>query len=63
MRRIIYVLTVALVMVAMLVAMAAPAFAKKNGPLVGTDLTGEAACTSSQFHNNPINPQPHCAKQ
>jgi hypothetical protein len=61
MRRILMVLTVALVMAAMVVAMAAPAFADR-GPFVGQPGggTGKQACLQT---NNPINPQLHCGKQ
>ena len=62
MKRIVMVLTVALVMAAMVVAIAAPAFAAR-GPFVGQPTTGKQACTQSQFYNNPINPQPTCANQ
>jgi hypothetical protein len=57
-KRIVMVLTVALVMAAMVVAMAAPAFADR-GPLVGQRKggTGQVACLQT---NNPINPQAHC---
>jgi hypothetical protein len=61
MRRIMLVVTVALVMAAMVVAMAAPAFADR-GPFVGQPKggTGKQACLQQ---NNPINPQgDHCGK-
>ena len=61
MKRIVMVLTVAVVMAAMVVATAAPAFADKNNPLLGTDVTGDASCITHQIFNNGINPQWHCA--
>ena len=61
MKRILMVVTVALVMAAMVVATAAPAFASKNNPLLGTDLIGDASCSTHQIFNNGINPQWHCA--
>jgi hypothetical protein len=60
-KRTVMVLTVALVMAAMMVAMAAPAFAAR-GPFVGQPKggTGKQACLQT---NNPINPQgDHCGK-
>jgi hypothetical protein len=63
-KRIVMVLTVALVMAAMVVAMAAPAFAAR-GPFVGQPKggTGKQACLQAQTGNNPINPQFTCAGQ
>jgi len=48
-------------MAAMVVATAAPAFADKNNPLLGTDVTGDASCITHQIFNKGINPQWHCA--
>ena len=64
MKRTVMVLTVALVMAAMVVAMAAPAFAAR-GPFVGQPKggTGQQACLQTQLNNNPINPQFTCAGQ
>ncbi len=61
MKRIVMILTVALVMAAMVVATAAPAFADKNNPLLGTDVTGDMSCSTHQVFNNGVNPQWHCA--
>ena len=60
MRRIIMLVVVALVMAAMMLAMAMPAFADK-GPFVGKPKgeTGKQACLQQ---NNPINPQLDCGK-
>jgi hypothetical protein len=55
------VLTVALVMAAMVVVTAMPAFADKVGN-VGTDTTGSESCVYHQIFNNGINPQFSCAK-
>ncbi len=60
-KRIRLVLMVALVTAAMVVAMAAPAFADKVGN-VGTGTTGSEACVYKQIFNNGINPQFQCAK-
>jgi hypothetical protein len=61
MKRIVMVLTVALVMAAMVVVTAMPVFAKRVGN-VGTETTGSEACVYKQIFNNGINPQFHCAK-
>jgi hypothetical protein len=60
-KRIVMVLTVALVVAVMAVAMAAPAFADKVGN-VGTETTGSESCVYHQIFNNGINPQFSCAK-
>ncbi len=56
MKRILMVLTVALVMAAMVVAMASPALADK-GVFVGGPGNGERVCDGAQLFNNPSNPQ------
>jgi len=61
MRRILLVLTVALVLVAMLGIMASPALGDQNNPFQGTGETGDASCIYKQIFNNGINPQWHCA--
>jgi hypothetical protein len=61
-KRILMVFMVALLMMAMIVAISAPAFAAK-GPFVGQPdgATGKQACLQTQTYNNPINGQYTCA--
>jgi hypothetical protein len=61
MKRILMVLTWALMLVTMLAVMATPAFTDR-GPFVSTPVTGTQACTQSQLYYNAINPQLSCAK-
>ena len=63
MKRILLVLTAALVVAAIVVATAAPAFANKVGGVgIPQGVTGQDSCSTHQLFNNLLNPQLHCGR-